>query len=239
MAEFLIIGGYSGAGRSEAAKCLEDLGWFVIDNLPTELVSKVAELALVKGSATSNIALVVGAGSPEETIKEISHLGDSETLNVRTLFLTASIETLIKRYEETRRRHPFKEGDGLAEKIKSEIDELKELRGFADVELDTTDLNVHDLSSRLAELFTIESTASTLQTRIVSFGFKHGVPKDVDLLLDCRFLPNPHWEEALKCLTGVDKEVINYFESQDSLPTEIEKIERKLRLFINFSKIDP
>ena len=207
MAEFLIIGGYSGAGRSEAAKCLEDLGWFVIDNLPTELVSKVAELALVKGSATNNIALVVGAGSPEETIKEISHLGDSETLNVRTLFLTASIETLIKRYEETRRRHPFKEGDGLAEKIKSEIDELKELRGFADIELDTTDLNVHDLSSRLAELFTIESTASTLQTRIVSFGFKHGVPKDVDLLLDCRFLPNPHWEENLREMTGEDGQV--------------------------------
>ena len=115
MAEFLIIGGYSGAGRSEAAKCLEDLGWFVIDNLPTQLVAKVAELALVKGSVTSNIALVVGAGSPDETIKEIEHLGDSKTLNVRTLFLTASIETLIKRYEETRRRHPFKDGDGLAE----------------------------------------------------------------------------------------------------------------------------
>ena len=207
MAEFLIIGGYSGAGRSEAAKCLEDLGWFVIDNLPTQLVAKVAELALVKGSVTSNIALVVGAGSPEETIKEIEHLGDSKTLNVRTLFLTASIETLIKRYEETRRRHPFKDGDGLAEKIKSEIDELKELRGFADIELDTTDLNVHDLSSRLAELFTIESTATTLQTRIVSFGFKHGVPKDVDLLLDCRFLPNPHWEESLREMTGEDPQV--------------------------------
>ena len=207
MAEFLIIGGYSGAGRSEAAKWLEDLGWFVIDNLPTQLVTKVAELALVKGSVTSNIALVVGAGSPEETIKEIEHLGDSKTLNVRTLFLTASIETLIKRYEETRRRHPFKDGDGLAEKIKSEIDELKELRGFADIELDTTDLNVHDLSSRLAELFTIESTATTLQTRIVSFGFKHGVPKDVDLLLDCRFLPNPHWEESLREMTGEDAQV--------------------------------
>ena len=207
MAEFLIIGGYSWAGRSEAAKCLEDLGWFVIDNLPTQLVAKVAELALVKGSVTSNIALVVGAGSPDETIKEIEHLGDSKTLNVRTLFLTASIETLIKRYEETRRRHPFKDGDGLAEKIKSEIDELKELRGFADIELDTTDLNVHDLSSRLAELFTIESTATTLQTRIVSFGFKHGVPKDVDLLLDCRFLPNPHWEESLREMTGEDAQV--------------------------------
>ena len=207
MAEFLIIGGYSGAGRSESAKCREDLGWVVIDYLPTQLVAKVAELALVKGSVTSNIALVVGAGSPEETIKEIEHLGDSKTLNVRTLFLTASIETLIKRYEETRRRHPFKDGDGLAEKIKSEIDELKELRGFADIELDTTDLNVHDLSSRLAELFTIESTATTLQTRIVSFGFKHGVPKDVDLLLDCRFLPNPHWEESLREMTGEDAQV--------------------------------
>ena len=232
MAEFLIIGGYSGAGRSKAAKCLEDLGWFVIDNLPTELVSKVAELALVKGSATSNIALVVGAGSPEETIKEISHLGDSETLNVRTLFLTASIETLIKRYEETRRRHPFKEGDGLAEKIKSEIDELKELRGFADIELDTTDLNVHDLSSRLAELFTIESTASTLQTRIVSFGFKHGVPKDVDLLLDCRFLPNPHWEENLREMTGEDGQVREFLLQKEISTQFLTHLESMLRLIM-------
>ena len=232
MAEFLIIGGYSGAGRSEAAKYLEDLGWFVIDNLPTELVSKVAELALVKGSATSNIALVVGAGSPEETMKEISHLGDGETLNVRTLFLTASIETLIKRYEETRRRHPFKEGDGLAEKIKSEIDELKELRGFADIELDTTDLNVHDLSSRLAELFTIESTASTLQTRIVSFGFKHGVPKDVDLLLDCRFLPNPHWEENLREMTGEDGQVREFLLQKEISTQFLTHLESMLRLIM-------
>ena len=136
MAEFLIIAGYSGAGRSETAKCLDDLGWFVIDNLPTQLISKVAELAVAKGSATNHVALVVGAEAPEETLREIVLLRSVENVNVRTLFLTASTETLIKRYEETRRRHPFEEGNGLSEKIKAEINRLKDLRGFGDIELE-------------------------------------------------------------------------------------------------------
>ena len=116
MAEFLIIAGYSGAGRSETAKCLDDLGWFVIDNLPTQLISKVAELAVAKGSATNHIALVVGAEAPEETLREIVLLRGVENVNVRTLFLTASAEALIKRYEETRRRHPFEEGEWVIRK---------------------------------------------------------------------------------------------------------------------------
>lgn len=232
MAEFLIIGGYSGAGRSVAAKCLDDLGWFVIDNLPTQLISKVAELAVAKGSVTTHVALVVGAENPKETMEEIEILAKSPTLNVRTLFLTASVEALIARYEETRRRHPQKEADGLAEKIKAEIVHLKELRGFADVELDTSGLNVHNLSTRLSELFTIESTAEDLQTRIVSFGFKHGVPKDVDLLLDCRFLPNPHWEEELRAMTGEDTPVREFLLKKEIANQFLAHLESMLRLIM-------
>ena len=232
MAEFLIIGGYSGAGRSEAAKCLDDLGWFVIDNLPTQLISKVAELAVAKGSATTHIALVVGAETPKETMQEIELLAKGPGINVRTVFLTANAGTLITRYEETRRRHPFKEGDGLGEKIKAEIVHLKELRGFADVELDTSDLNVHNLSTRLSELFTIESKAEDLQSRIVSFGFKHGVPKDVDLLLDCRFLPNPHWEDELRAMTGEDTPVREFLLQKEITNQFLAQLESMLRLIM-------
>ena len=232
MAEFLIIAGYSGAGRSEAAKCLDDLGWFVIDNLPTQLISKVAELAVKKGSATNHIALVVGAEAPEETLREIVLLRSVENVNVRTLFLTASAETLIKRYEETRRRHPFDEGNGLSEKIKAEINRLKDLRGFGDIELDTSALNVHDLSARLSELFSIESSAKTLQTRIVSFGFKHGVPNDVDLVLDCRFLPNPHWEDELREKTGQDSAVRDYLLGKEIANQFLSHLNSMLRLIM-------
>ena len=232
MAEFLIIAGYSGAGRSEAAKCLDDLGWFVIDNLPTQLISKVAELAVKKGSATNHIALVVGAEAPEETLREIVLLRGVENVNVRTLFLTASAETLIKRYEETRRRHPFEEGNGLSEKIKAEINRLKDLRGFGDIELDTSGLNVHDLSTRLSELFSIESSAKTLQTRIVSFGFKHGVPNDVDLVLDCRFLPNPHWEDELRDKTGEDSAVRDYLLGKEIANEFLSHLNSMLRLIM-------
>ena len=232
MAEFLIIAGYSGAGRSETAKCLDDLGWFVIDNLPTQLISKVAELAVAKGSVTNHVALVVGAEAPEETLREIVLLRGVENVNVRTLFLTASAETLIKRYEETRRRHPFEEGNGLSEKIKAEINRLKDLRGFGDIELDTSELNVHDLSARLSELFSIESSAKTLQTRIVSFGFKHGVPNDVDLVLDCRFLPNPHWEDELREKTGEDSAVRDYLLEKEIANQFLSHLNSMLRLIM-------
>ena len=232
MAEFLIIAGYSGAGRSETAKCLDDLGWFVIDNLPTQLISKVAELAVAKGSVTNHVALVVGAEAPEETLREIVLLRSVENVNVRTLFLTASAETLIKRYEETRRRHPFEEGNGLSEKIKAEINRLKDLRGFGDIELDTSGLNVHDLSTRLSELFSIESSAKTLQTRIVSFGFKHGVPNDVDLVLDCRFLPNPHWEDELRDKTGEDSAVRDYLLGKEIANEFLSHLNSMLRLIM-------
>ncbi len=215
MAEFLIIAGYSGAGRSEAAKALDDLGWFVIDNLPSQLIPKVAELATSTGSLTSHVALVVGGEHPDDTLNQIGSLNEVDGINVRVLFLTANEKVLVRRYEETRRRHPYEEIGSLTESISTEMSLLNDLRGSADVEIETSDLNVHQLNKRLVDLFTIESSPSSLQTRIVSFGFKHGVPLDVDLVFDCRFLPNPHWEEGLREKTGEDQPVVDFILDRD------------------------
>ncbi len=215
MAEFLIIAGYSGAGRSVAAKALDDLGWFVIDNLPSQLIPKVAELATSTGSLTSHVALVVGGEHPDDTLNQIESLNEVDGINVRILFLTANQEVLVRRYEETRRRHPYEEIGSLTESISTEMSMLNDLRGSADVEIETSDLNVHQLNTRLVDLFTIESSPSSLQTRIVSFGFKYGVPLDVDLVFDCRFLPNPHWEEGLREKTGEDQPVVDFILDRD------------------------
>ena len=232
MAEFLIIAGYSGAGRSETAKCLDDTGWFVIDNLPSQLVPKVAELATATGSLTSHIALVVGTENPNETLEQISNLKKNKDISLKVLFLTANKNTLIHRYEETRRRHPYDGSGSLSESISKEIDLLKDLRGSSDVEIDTTDLNVHELNRRLAEMFEIKSIPTSLQTRIVSFGFKHGLPVDVDLVFDCRFLPNPHWEEELRDKTGEAKEVKDFLLEKDIAQKFITQLESMLEILM-------
>src|ERR1700722_10330792 len=205
VAEFLIITGLSGAGRSQAAATFEDLGWFVIDNMPTAMISKVADLVTAPGSETDRVALVVGRGGGqlEELSTAVQQLR-STGVRVKVLFLEASDEVLVRRYEGTRRRHPMA-GDGVVESISIERDLLQPIREGADVILDTSDLNVHQFRDRLVELFT--HTADTMQLRVVSFGFKHGVPLDADTVFDCRFLPNPHGVEQLPPLTGQDEPV--------------------------------
>tara|TARA_B100000953_G_scaffold286395_1_gene267786 strand:+ start:2495 stop:3346 length:852 start_codon:yes stop_codon:yes gene_type:complete len=210
MAEFLIIAGRSGAGRSETAKSLDDLGWFVIDNLPTPLIPKVAELATSPGSLRTHVALVVGSERPDETMSEILHLQKLPNITTKILFLTADEKTLIRRYEESRRRHPYETDGSLKESIISEAKNIDVLRGAADVEIDTSDLNVHQLGQRIRELFAITPLAKQMQIRLVSFGFKHGLPTDVDLVMDCRFLPNPYWVKGLRDLTGENKKVKKY-----------------------------
>ena len=207
MAEFLIIAGRSGAGRSEAAKSLDDLGWFVIDNLPTPLISKVAELALSPGSLRTHVALVVGTEAPEDTMAEIIDLQNEPSISTSILYLTANDETLIRRYEESRRRHPYEIAGSLRESIVAESEAIDILRGAADVEIDTSALNVHQLGQRIEELFALNPQGKQMQIRLVSFGFKYGLPTDVDLVMDCRFLPNPYWIKELKELTGMNSEV--------------------------------
>jgi UPF0042 nucleotide-binding protein len=218
MAEFLIITGLSGAGRSQAAATFEDVGWFVIDNMPTALITKVAELVGAPGSETERVALVVGrsGGQLEDLVDAIAQLR-STGARVKVLFLEASDEVLVRRFEGTRRRHPLSGGPGgtddgptagVAESIALERELLQPIRETADIVLDTTELNVHQLRERLLDLFA--HTRDTMQIQVVSFGFKHGVPLDVDNLFDCRFLPNPHWVDELRPLSGLDPRVRDY-----------------------------
>ncbi len=217
MAEYLIITGLSGAGRSTAAATLEDLGWLVIDNLPPSLIPQVSEMTLT-GGQTEKVALVSGRGGTsyvEELTAAIEGLRQAGK-RVRVLFLEASDEVLVRRYENTRRRHPLAEGEGILEGIQRERALLEAVKSEADVVVDTSDFNVHQLRDRLLELFARDAGLG-MQTSIVSFGYKHGLPLDVDLVFDCRFLPNPHWVEELRELTGLDRDVVEYVESSDGL----------------------
>lgn len=210
MSEFVVITGQSGAGRSQAANVLEDLGWFVIDNLPPALIDKVAELGQAPGTTIARIALVVG---PHAESAELDHALAGlrrHAERVVVLFLTASDEVLVRRYEETRRRHPHGEGDRMLETVRRERTALEALKGEADVVVDTSELNVHQLRERLLSLFGGDTPAADMQMTVLSFGYRHGLPLDVDLVLDCRFLPNPHWVEELRPHTGLEEPVRDY-----------------------------
>ncbi|HEV2069760.1 MAG TPA: RNase adapter RapZ [Acidimicrobiales bacterium] len=210
MSEFIVIAGLSGAGRSQAANVLEDLGWFVIDNLPPALIDKVAELAQAPGTSIERVALVVG---PRAGLTELS--SGLATLRatgarVRVLFLEASDKVLIRRYTDTRRRHPLAEGEGIAETIERERASLEPVKAESDVVVDTSELNVHQLRERIVALFGSEATSAGMQTTVMSFGYKHGLPLDADLVVDCRFLPNPHWVDDLRPHTGQHPDVRCY-----------------------------
>ena len=205
MAEILVITGLSGAGRSATAAVLEDLGWYVVDNLPTSLVDTIVELASSPGSAIDRLALVAGRQHLELMPKVAGLRSDGH--RVRVVYLDATDSELVKRYESTRRRHPLAaESDGLLESIRAERALLEPMKGDCDLVIDTTDLNVHQLKSRLLGVFEGSST-ERLQVAVESFGFKFGIPIDSDIVMDVRFLPNPHWDEALRPLTGLDDPV--------------------------------
>ena len=230
MAEFIIITGLSGAGRSQAGATFEDLGWFVIDNMPTALITKVADLVAGPGTDTERVALVVGrsGGQLEELSGAIAQL--RATGGVKLLFLEASDEVLVRRFEGTRRRHPLSASEGVARSIALERELLQPIRESADVIVDTTELNVHQLRQRLVETFT--HTAETMQIQVVSFGFKHGVPLDVDTVFDCRFLPNPHWVDELRPLTGLDEPVRHFVLEQPTTGEFLNRVDDLLALVL-------
>lgn len=217
MTDVLVITGLSGAGRSQAADDLEDLGWFVVDNLPTALVEQVVDMASQPDHPHKQVCLVVGNATQQaDMVGVLRNLRDSGH-RVRVLFLDASTGSLVKRYGATRRRHPLDlEGglasseSGIAAVIQREREILQPVKAEADLVIDTSDLTVHQLKAKLVELFGPLSPSDTLQIGIVSFGFKHGLPLDVDLVFDVRFLPNPYWDETLRPQSGLDSEVRNY-----------------------------
>ena len=233
MVEFVVVTGLSGAGRTQVGNTLEDLGWFVIDNLPSELIPKVAELARFRSSSPAPVGLIVGSdGGFEEVAPALESLRSSGA-QVTTVFLDASNPTLVRRYGDTKRRHPLLADIGSVEDaIAEERRRLAPVRETADVVIDTTDLNVHDLRRRVVDLFGDSGGRDSTQITVMSFGYKHGVPPDVDLVLDCRFLPNPHWVEELRPLTGLDAQIQEYVASFELTDQFMERIEGLLELLL-------
>lgn len=224
VSEFVVITGVSGAGRTQFGDSLEDLGWFVIDNIPVELIPKVAELARFKERGTP-VALVVGSGGDLAEIGPALDELRGSGAGVRIVFLDASTPTLVRRYGESKRRHPLAAQAGtVAGAIDVEREVLAEVRQAADIVIDTSELNVHDLRSRVNDLFA-ESDGSRMQVTLQSFGFKHGVPADVDTVFDCRFLPNPYWIDELRDLTGLDPAVQDYVRSMGLTGEFLRRIE--------------
>lgn len=210
MAKIVVIAGMSGAGRTVAAGALEDSGWFVIDNLPAALVTTVGGLAVSAGQDYEKIALVIG-GYDAEMSDQVQLLRTSVD-DVTLIFLEASKETLVTRFKTTKRRHPLAADIPLADAIAKEKIELQQARAQADLVIDTSELNPYQLRERITEQITGDSstTRSDMKITLLSFGFKHGLPRDVDLMFDVRFMPNPHWVPELKQKTGKEKIIQDY-----------------------------
>ncbi|MCW2491029.1 MAG: RNase adapter protein RapZ [Pseudonocardiales bacterium] len=222
----VIVTGLSGAGRSTAAKCLEDLGFFVVDNLPPELVATMVDLGSRSQGAVTKLAVVMDVRSrafSTDLTGVVTELGQRE-LSPRILFLEASDSVLIRRFESVRRAHPL-QGDGrLADGITAERAILEPLRDIADLVLDTSERSVHELRRAIEEAFASNGMgAPELRATVVSFGFKYGLPVDADLVVDVRFLPNPYWIPELRDQTGEDPEVSDYVLTQESAPAFLDK----------------
>ena len=232
MSEYLVVTGMSGAGRSTAGATLEDIGWFVIDNMPSELISKVSELVDGSGAEMKRVAFVVGRGGGDldDVLPAVDALKAGRK-RVRILFLDAADDVLIRRFEGTRRRHP-QEARGVEESINEERKLLSDIRDRADLVVDSGELNVNQLRTRLMEVFSEEDAVGTMRTSILSFGFKYGVPTDVDLMFDCRFLPNPYWDESLRPHSGLEEPVRDYVLSRPETAEFLDKLDGLLATLV-------
>lgn len=203
--ELLVITGMSGAGKSSVANALEDGGWYVVDNLPPGLISALFEMT---SESVPMIAVVIDVrggerfDSLERSIQELTSKG----IESRILFVDASDDSLVRRFEATKRPHPLQSTDRVFDGIHRERERLRDLRSRADIIVDTSEMNIHQLERRIDQLFDHEGRVD-LQMNLISFGYKYGLPVDADLVLDCRFIANPHWDPQLRPLTGLDQAV--------------------------------
>jgi len=213
--EVLIVTGMSGAGRSTAANALEDLGWYVVDNLPPQMLRPLLELTSLAGGVLPRVAVVVDVRG-RDLFSELPEVLRAlrERREMRLMFLDASDEALVRRFEAVRRPHPLQGEGTIVDGIRRERERLAAVRESADVIVDTTRYNVHQLATRVVELFSDEGDARHTLT-ILSFGFKYGVPPDADMIADMRFLPNPFWNSDLRALTGQDEPVRDFVLSQE------------------------
>ena len=204
--ELLILTGMSGAGRSTVAHSLEDLGWYVVDNLPPSLLPALAKQSSDGELPALAVVVDVRGGKFFDDLNSALAYLKKDGIAFRLLFLDASDQSLVARFESTRRPHPLQGGDRISDGIDRERAKLHELRESADVVIDTSNLNVHQLAKRTSEIFA-EGMIEGVRLNILSFGYKYGIPVDADLVLDCRFIPNPHWVPELRPLTGLDQAV--------------------------------
>ena len=228
--ELLLVTGMSGAGRSTAAKALEDLGWFVVDNLPPQLLGEVIDLVGREGEGQTRLAVVVDARS-RWFFSELQGALDKlrgEGATPQLLFLEASDEVLVRRQEAARRPHPLQHGQRLLDGIVQERAQVAPLRGDADVVIDSSNTTVHQLVAKIGTAFGDPSTLG-MRATVVSFGFKYGIPVDADMVADMRFLPNPHWVPELRHQTGLDPAVRDYVRSQPHSGVFLDRYEELLR----------
>jgi UPF0042 nucleotide-binding protein len=228
---FVIVTGVSGAGKSQAAKCLEDLGYFCVDNLPPGLIPKFAELVGVS-RGLRKAALVLDIRGEEifgDLLGQLQAL-KAQGVDYRLIFLDASDEVLVRRFSETRRKHPLAAGGRLIDSITHEREDLKPVRDAADVIIDTSSLTLSALKEKLGHAVAGSTDANPMSVSVVAFGFKHGVPLDADLVFDVRFLPNPNYVPDLQALDGDHPKVIAFLDAVE----EAQEFKTELYRFVDF-----
>jgi UPF0042 nucleotide-binding protein len=237
--EMLIVTGMSGAGRSTVAHALEDLGWYVVDNLPPALLTQL--MAQSTGSESKSFAVVVdvrGGKFFDDLMHSLKSITDSGA-KYRLLFLDSTDQALVQRFESTRRPHPLQGKDRIVDGIARERERLEEVKSQADIVIDTSNLNVHQLEKRTGEIFAA-GTLDGIRINILSFGYKYGIPVDSDLVLDCRHIPNPHWIPALRPLNGlsseVSKEVLGSKGVEDFVAKYVSLVELMIPGYLNEGK---
>jgi UPF0042 nucleotide-binding protein len=227
--DVLIVTGMSGAGRSTVANALEDIGWYVVDNLPPQMLRPLVDLAVHPGSALPRIAAVVDVRGGRlfadlaEIIRELR-----DRVSLRVVFLEATDAALVRRFEQVRRPHPLQEDGTLLDGIARERERMVEVRELADIIIDTTEFNIHQLATTVTEIFTAQGEPGVKVT-VESFGFKYGTPADADIVADARFLPNPFWQPELRASTGLDSSVSDYVLAQEGAAEFLDAFEAMLR----------
>lgn len=229
--EVVVITGMSGAGRSTVAHTMEDAGWYVIDNLPPSLLSSVLDMTESTSDSVAVVIDVRGRQFFDDLTRSLADLVE-KGVSRKVIFVDASDEVLITRFESSRRPHPLQGNDRILDGIERERTKLRELRAGADLVVDTSQLNIHQLERKIAELFQSGSLAA-LKVNILSFGYKYGIPADADLVMDCRFIPNPHWQPELRPKNGLDKDVSDAVLNASSVP---EFLDRYVALFESIAK---
>ncbi|MCA1943259.1 MAG: RNase adapter RapZ [Yonghaparkia sp.] len=227
--DVLIVTGMSGAGRSTVANALEDIGWYVVDNLPPQMLRPLVDLAVHPGSALPRIAAVVDVRGGR-LFSDLAHIIRElrERTSLRVVFLEATDAALVRRFEQVRRPHPLQEGGTLLDGIARERERMIEVREQADIIIDTTEFNIHQLATTVTEIFTAQGDTGVKVT-VESFGFKYGTPSDADMVADARFLPNPFWQPELRAANGLDAPVSDYVLAQEGAMEFLDAFEAMLR----------